>query len=60
MEETLSLDDVNLDSLKVISTKESGNQYKVRYFSTAAESENKVEPTLEDAYLYVIQEKDNG
>lgn len=60
VEETLSLDDVNLDSLKVISTKESGNQYKVRYFSTAAEAENKVEPTLEDAYLYVIQEKDNG
>ena len=58
-EETLSLDDVDLDSLRVISTKESGNQYKVRYFSTAGESENLVEPTLEDAYLYVIQEEDN-
>ncbi|MBM7602714.1 ABC-2 type transport system ATP-binding protein [Metabacillus crassostreae] len=56
-EKSFLLDQVDLDSLRVISTKESGDKYIVRYFTTKGEDEYIVEPSLEDAYLYFIQEE---
>ncbi|MDQ0232714.1 ATP-binding cassette domain-containing protein [Metabacillus malikii] len=57
-EKSYLLEKVNLDSLRVISTKESEGEYIVRYFTTNDKEDNIVEPTLEDAYLFLIQERE--
>ncbi|XQY90220.1 ABC transporter ATP-binding protein [Metabacillus sp. HB246100] len=57
-EKSYPLDQVDLDSLRVISAKESGEEYVVRYFTTQGEDEYLVEPTLEDAYLFFIKEEE--
>lgn len=57
-EKIVPLEQMDYDSLKVISTKESGEDYIVRYFTVNGEDDNIVQPTLEDAYLYLIQDED--
>lgn len=57
-EKIVPLEQMDYDSFKVISTKESGEDYIVRYFTVNGEDDNIVQPTLEDAYLYLIQDED--
>ncbi|MDQ0226525.1 ABC transporter ATP-binding protein [Metabacillus niabensis] len=57
-ERVYPIDQVDYDSLKIISTKESSEEYIVRYFITQDDDNYVVEPTLEDAYLYFTQEED--
>jgi ABC-2 type transport system ATP-binding protein len=54
---------VNVEELdkvqdNVISTKQQGEKYLIRYFSLTEDEQNRTEPTLEDAYLYLTQRKD--
>ncbi|MDL4839494.1 ATP-binding cassette domain-containing protein [Aquibacillus rhizosphaerae] len=60
VEDMVDLNDTYLESLRLISTREAGNQYKIRYFSDSVNQNNIVEPALEDAYLYLMKEEDTN